>query len=97
MWRFVVSNAESGSPTWWLYAGNYEMVAWAGEDVRVDLQRKPGGFGLQGGREDRAVRRVSGRRWGVALAGLAWLRQGGSLRRVVLQPVRRRAGGEPGA
>lgn len=31
MWRFVVSNTESGSPTWWLYAGNYEMVAWAGE------------------------------------------------------------------
>ncbi len=31
MWRFVVENNQAGSPTWWLYAGNNEMVAWAGE------------------------------------------------------------------
>lgn len=31
MWRFSVGNDTSGSPSWWLYAGNNEMVAWAGE------------------------------------------------------------------
>ena len=31
MWRFVVANSQAGNPTWWLYAGNNEMVAWAGE------------------------------------------------------------------
>lgn len=31
MWRFVVSNNQAGSPSWWLYAANNEMVAWAGE------------------------------------------------------------------
>lgn len=31
MWRFVVANNQAGNPTWWLYAGNNEMVAWAGE------------------------------------------------------------------
>lgn len=31
MWRFVVANNQAGDPTWWLYAGNSEMVAWAGE------------------------------------------------------------------
>lgn len=31
MWRFVVANNQAGQPTWWLYAGNNEMVAWAGE------------------------------------------------------------------
>ncbi len=31
MWRFQVDNNKAGSATWWLYAGNHEMVAWAGE------------------------------------------------------------------
>lgn len=31
MWRFVVDNNKGGQPSWWLYAGNQEMVAWAGE------------------------------------------------------------------
>lgn len=31
MWRFVVTNNTAGQPSWWLYAGNNEKVAWAGE------------------------------------------------------------------
>jgi len=30
-YKFTVNNNTSGNPTWWLYAGNGEMVAWAGE------------------------------------------------------------------
>lgn len=30
-WRFEVGNTKAGTPSWWLYAGNNEMVAWAGE------------------------------------------------------------------
>ena len=29
--RFVVGNTQGGQPSWWLYGGNNEMVAWAGE------------------------------------------------------------------
>ncbi|MEP7739915.1 DUF1508 domain-containing protein [uncultured Nocardioides sp.] len=31
MWRFQVGNTQAGQASWWLYAGNNEMVAWAGE------------------------------------------------------------------
>ena len=31
MFRFVVANDRSGNPTWWLYAANNQLVAWAGE------------------------------------------------------------------
>jgi len=31
MWNFVVDNDRAGKPTWWLYADNNKMVAWAGE------------------------------------------------------------------
>lgn len=31
MWRFEVGNTQAGQPSWWPYAGNSEMVAWAGE------------------------------------------------------------------
>src|SRR4051794_2685245 len=31
MLRFVVSNDRSGRPSWWLYAANNHLVAWAGE------------------------------------------------------------------
>lgn len=31
MWRFRVNYNTAGAATWWLYAGNNEMVAWAGE------------------------------------------------------------------
>jgi uncharacterized protein YegP (UPF0339 family) len=31
VWRFVVNNDSSGRPSWWLYASNHELVAWAGE------------------------------------------------------------------
>ena len=31
MWRFQVDNNQAGAATWWLYGGNNEMVAWAGE------------------------------------------------------------------
>lgn len=30
-YRFHVGNNTAGQPTWWLYAGNNELVAWAGE------------------------------------------------------------------
>lgn len=29
--RFHVDNDRGGKPSWWLYAANNEMVAWAGE------------------------------------------------------------------
>jgi uncharacterized protein YegP (UPF0339 family) len=29
--RFEVANDRGGRPTWWLYANNHELVAWAGE------------------------------------------------------------------
>jgi len=29
--RFVVGNDRGGHPSWWLYAENEKMVAWAGE------------------------------------------------------------------
>jgi uncharacterized protein YegP (UPF0339 family) len=28
---FSVGNTKGGQPSWWLYGGNNEMVAWAGE------------------------------------------------------------------
>lgn len=31
MWRFENGNTKAGQPSWWLYSGNNEMVAWAGE------------------------------------------------------------------
>jgi len=29
--RFLVAENTNGNPSWWLYGGNNEMVAWAGE------------------------------------------------------------------
>lgn len=29
--RFHVANDKGGQPSWWLYANNNELVAWAGE------------------------------------------------------------------
>jgi len=29
--RFLVTNDQAGKPSWWLYASNGQMVAWAGE------------------------------------------------------------------
>lgn len=29
--RFRVLNTQGGQPSWWLYGGNNQMVAWAGE------------------------------------------------------------------
>ena len=26
MWRFEVGNTQAGQPSWWLYAGNNEMI-----------------------------------------------------------------------
>ena len=31
MWRFHVKYNQAGAASWWLYANNNEMVAWAGE------------------------------------------------------------------
>lgn len=31
MMQFTVGNDHSGKPTWWLYAANNKLVAWAGE------------------------------------------------------------------
>lgn len=31
MMRFEVGNDRGGKPTWWLYAANNKLVAWAGE------------------------------------------------------------------
>lgn len=32
--------SSSGGPTWWLYGGNHEMVAWAGESFASDWNAK---------------------------------------------------------
>ncbi len=29
--KFLASNNTNGNPSWWLYGGNGELVAWAGE------------------------------------------------------------------
>ena len=44
MWRFVVANNQAGNPTWWLYAGNNEMVAWAGETFAYNANRAASAF-----------------------------------------------------
>jgi uncharacterized protein YegP (UPF0339 family) len=31
MWYYRFGNDRGGKPTWWLYSGNHEMTAWAGE------------------------------------------------------------------
>lgn len=28
---FTLKDTDSGKPSWWLYGGNHQMVAWAGE------------------------------------------------------------------
>ena len=30
-YHYTIATNTGGEPTWWLYAGNNEMVAWAGE------------------------------------------------------------------
>jgi uncharacterized protein YegP (UPF0339 family) len=48
MWRFQVGNTQAGRPSWWLYAGNNEMVAWAGETFAstYNAQRAAAAFKL---------------------------------------------------
>lgn len=31
MWRYEVGTDRGGNHSWWLYAGNNQLVAWAGE------------------------------------------------------------------
>ncbi|QIX25176.1 hypothetical protein ncot_00180 [Nocardioides sp. JQ2195] len=40
MWRFIVTETQSGSPSWWLYSGNNEAVAWAGETFASSYNAK---------------------------------------------------------
>jgi uncharacterized protein YegP (UPF0339 family) len=44
--RFEVKYDGSGRPSWWLYATNYAMVAWAGEtfDSLYNAQRAAAAF-----------------------------------------------------
>lgn len=46
MWRFYVGNDRGGRPSWWLYAGNNELVAWAGESFasRSNAERAAAAF-----------------------------------------------------
>ena len=93
MWRFVVANNQAGNPTWWLYAGNNEMVAWAGETFASTYNASRAASAFKVGSEDRAVRRLPGRRWLLALAGVAlaptrWRRPGS--RSPASTPPRRR-------
>ena len=46
MWRFHVGDNTAGRPSWWLYAANNEMVAWAGETFasRHNAQRAATAF-----------------------------------------------------
>lgn len=46
MWYFQITNTTAGQPTWALYAGNNEMVAWAGESFysTANAQRAAAAF-----------------------------------------------------
>lgn len=46
MMRFEVGNDRGGKPTWWLYAANNKLVAWAGESFSstYNAQRAASGF-----------------------------------------------------
>jgi uncharacterized protein YegP (UPF0339 family) len=35
-WKFVVAKTNSGKSSWWLYGGNGEMTAWAGQEFASD-------------------------------------------------------------
>lgn len=45
-YRFSVGNNTAGEPSWWLYAGNNEQVAWAGEtfDSKSNANRAAAAF-----------------------------------------------------
>lgn len=38
--RFSVGNTTDGQPSWWLYGGNNQMVAWAGETFASSYNAK---------------------------------------------------------
>ena len=40
MWQFKIANDHGGRPTWWLYADNGKMVAWAGESFASSYNAK---------------------------------------------------------
>lgn len=44
--RFVVGNDQGGKASWWLYAANNKLVAWAGESFasQHNAQRAAGAF-----------------------------------------------------
>jgi len=44
--RFEVANDKAGKPSWWLYANNNELVAWAGETFAslYNAERAAGAF-----------------------------------------------------
>ena len=46
MMRFHVGDNQGGKPTWWLYGGNNELVAWAGETFasRYNAERAASAF-----------------------------------------------------
>lgn len=46
MWRFSANYDSGGHATWWLYASNGEMVAWAGQSFSTlyDAQRAARAF-----------------------------------------------------
>ena len=88
MWRFHVDYNRAGAATWWLYAGNNEMVAWAGESFASlsNARRAATGFktGAKTARYDVYQDQSGAWRW------RAWIGvgQGGRVRRVLLQPLR---------
>lgn len=40
MWQFKIAHNQGGQPTWWLYADNSKMVAWAGESFASSYSAK---------------------------------------------------------
>jgi uncharacterized protein YegP (UPF0339 family) len=62
--RFVVANNSGGAPSWWLYAGNGQMVAWSGETFASLSNAKRSAEAFKGG--------ASTARYEVYASGAEW-------------------------
>lgn len=91
--RFSVGNNTAGQPSWWLYANNNEMVAWAGETFSstYNARRAAASFKVGAKTAYYEVYQDSGSRY--RWRGVAFVGQGRLLWRVLLQPLRGRARG----
>ncbi len=73
--RFQIQPTQNAQWSWWLYAANNEMVAWAGRDIRLLHPRAARRHRLQDGITHGAIRGLPRPRRQVALASMALERQ----------------------